>query len=284
MADGLDYSILIVANGPGVSDGVLQWLTTRPDVRIVRLKTGSHPLARRVGAELADGEFVAFLDDDDELMPGTLGRKVAFFRAHPDVEVLVTDGLRVTASTETRIFPLPEARRTDLVETMMHAGWGASSLTLRRQRVDLSALDPVLGHMEWTLATLVLARHHRFGFLDEPTYRYYETTPDSLSKSVEHHLAAPRVWRRLSKIYAGTRYEVDVRRRYGAVCHNAAWDSARLGRMGDAWRLHAASLCSPGGLAFVTFSARLLLASFRVGVGEPPLHDTSTPTKTRTAQ
>lgn len=263
MAGGCDYSITVVANGARISSSVLDWLAERPDVRVIRLRSGSAPLARRVGAEMADSEFLAFLDDDDELMPNTLAQKIEQFRQHPEIDVLVTDGLRINGSKITKIFPPPEARGTNLVETMMRAGWGAGALTLRAQNIDLSAFDAELRHMEWTLTALELASRHQFGFLDEPTYRYYETTPNSLSKSAEHNLAAPEVWRRLSKCYAGTRYEAAVRRRYGRMCHDGSWESARRGRIRDAWRLHAESLRSPGGVAFVPFSARLLLASLR---------------------
>lgn len=263
MAGELDYSIIVVANGPGVSSTVLAWLATQPDVRVIRLRSGSHPLARRVGAELADSEFLAFLDDDDELMPDTLVRKIAQFRRHPEIDVLVSDGLRVNGSTETKIFPPPEARCADLVETMMRAGWGACALTLRTQNIDLSAFDAEFRHLEWTLTAFKLARHYQFGYMDEPTYRYYEDTPDSLSKSAEHNLAAAEVWRRLSKSYAGTRYDAAVRRRYGTECHHVSLEYARRGRLRDAWRLHAESLRSPGGVAFVPFSAALLFASMR---------------------
>ena len=263
MAGRSEYSILVVANGPRVSTGVLDWLAAQPDIRVIRLRTGSHPLARRVGAEMAGSEFLAFLDDDDELIPDTLTRKIDYFRRHPEIDVLVTDGLRVNGSTATRIFPPPEARCADMVETMIGAGWGAGALTLRAGNIDLSVFDTELRHMEWTQTALELARHHQIGFLDELTYRYYENTPDSLSKRVEHQLAAPGVWRRLSQDYAGTRYDTVVRRRYGVMCHNASWESARLGRMRDAWRLHAESLRSPGGMAFVPLSAKLAFASLR---------------------
>jgi hypothetical protein len=267
-----DYSIIVVANGARVSPNVLDWLEQRPDVRVIRLRTGSYPLARRVGAEMADCEFLAFLDDDDELMPDTLAPKIAHFRQHPEVDVLVTDGLRVNGSTTTRIFPPPEARSTDPVETMMRAGWGACALTLRAQNIDLSAFDAQFRQLEWTLTTLELARRHRFGFLDEPTYRYYETTPDSLSKSIEHTLAAPEMWRRLSQGYAGTRYDQAVRRRYGRECHNVSFVYAQQGRMRDAWRLHVESLRSPGGAAFVPFSATLLLTWLRGLVAPATTH------------
>ena len=263
MAGDHDYSIIVVANGAGVSSSVLDWLATKPDVQLVRLRTGSYPLARRVGAEMAESEFLAFLDDDDELMPNTLGRKIAHFRQHPEIDVLVTDGVRVNGSTETNIFLPPEARCPDLVQTMMRVGWGACALTLRTKNIDLSAFDAGFRHLEWTLTALELARRYKFGFLDEPTYRYYEDTPNSLSKSAEHNLAAADLWRRLAKDYAGTRYDSAVRRRYGSECHHVSWECARRGRMRDAWRLHAESLRSPGGVAFVPFSAALVFASLR---------------------
>jgi len=261
MAGALDYSIIVVANGARVSSSVLDWLATQSDVRVIRLKSGSYPLARRVGAELADSEFLAFLDDDDELMPDTLARKIAHFREHPEIDVLVTDGLRVNGSTVTKIFPPPEARSADLIETMMHAGWGAGAITVRMQNIDLSAFDAEFRDLEWTSTTLQLARRHQCGYLDEPTYRYYEDTPDSLWKNSKHCFAALDVWRRLSKSYAGTPYETTARRRFGRACHNASWELARQGRMRDAWRLHAESLKYPGGLSSVSYTARLLLAT-----------------------
>lgn len=263
MAGDLPYSIMVVANGSFVSPRVLEWLAERPDVRLIQLRSGSHPLARRLGAEMAESEFVGFLDDDDELMPDTLARKLAYFGEHSDVTVLVTDGLRIKGSSVTRIFPPAEERSADLVETMMRASWGAGALTLRTRGVDLTAFDAEFRHMEWTLTALELARHHGIGYLDEPTYRYYEDTPNSLSKLAEHNLAGPEVWRRLSKTYAGTRYEQLVRRRYGTVCHNTSWECSRRGNIRDAWRLHAVSLQSPGGLAFLMFSAKLVFMSLR---------------------
>lgn len=263
MAGDTGYSIIVVANGPRVSRNVLDWLAAQHDVRVIRLKSGSHPLARRVGAEMADTEFLAFLDDDDELLPATLAPKIAYFREHPEVDVLVTDGLRVAGSARTRIFPAPQMRSDDLIETMMNAGWGAGAITLRVRSIDLSAFDPELRHLEWTLTTLQLARHHRVGFLDEPMYLYYQDTPQSLSKCAEHNLAAPEVWRRLSEIYADTRYAATVRRRYGRHCRNACMEYVRQGRVREAWELNLASLQAPGGLASIPVSARLLLVSLR---------------------
>ena len=263
MAGDLDYSILVVANGSRVNSGVLEWLATQRDIRVVRLRTGSHPLARRVGAELADTEFLGFVDDDDELIPNTLAKKIAYFREHPEVDVLVTDGLSINGSEVENIFAPFQARSPDLVETMMRVGWGAGAVTIRTARVDLAAFDTEIRHVEWTLTTLELARHYKFGFLDELTYRYYETTPNSLSKTEEHNFGEPRVWRRLCKSYAGTRYQAITRRNFVTACREVSREFARRGRLRDAWRLHLESLRPPGSLKSLAFSPRLLAASLR---------------------
>jgi len=263
MAGGMDYSIIVVANGSQVSPQVLSWLASRSDVRVIRLRSASHPLARRVGAELAEGEFLGFLDDDDELIADTLPLKVAEFRRQPDVDVLITDGFRIDGPEVTRIFPPAAERSSDLVETMMRAGWGAGTVTLRNRSVDLAAFDPAFRHLEWTLTVLDLASRYRVAYLDVPTYRYYENTPNSLSKSPEHRLAAPEVWRRLSRSYAGTRYELAVRRQHGVECHHASFEYLQRGQLSDAWRFHRAALAAPGGTSFLTYSVRLMLASMR---------------------
>lgn len=263
MAGDYDYSIIVVANGPRVSSDVLGWLEARPDTRVFRLRSGSYPLARRVGAELADSEFLAFLDDDDEVMPNTLAPKIDFFRKHPTVDVLVTDGLRINGSTVTKTFPPAEMRRPDLIETMMRAGWGASALTLRAQNIDLSVFDANFRHLEWTLTAFELAARHKMGYLDQPTYRYYEDTPDSLWKNADHIIAAPEVWRRLLISFSGTRYAAAIRRRFGVTAHNASWEYAQRGAIRKSWRLHFQSLRSPGGVSFLFFSAKLLFVSLR---------------------
>ena len=263
MAGGLEYSILVVANGPHVSARVLEWLATRRDTRVVRLRSGSYPLARRVGAELADSEFLSFLDDVDELLPDTLPKKIEYFREHPEIDVLFTDGLRINGDTVTKVFPPLESRSADLVESLMHAGWNAGALTLRTKNVDLKAFDAEFRHLEWTLTTLELARRHPVGFLDEPMYSYHEDTPNSLWKSADHSLAGPALWRRLWRSYAGTRWESVVRKRYGSMCHIAASELARRGHMRAAWRFHLQSLRSSKSLTYLPYSARLAWYSVR---------------------
>jgi glycosyltransferase involved in cell wall biosynthesis len=63
------FELIVVDDGPGRSD--LRWLSELSDQRI-RLIRNPRPMgvaaARNVGIEAATGEYVAFLDDDDEYL------------------------------------------------------------------------------------------------------------------------------------------------------------------------------------------------------------------------
>jgi hypothetical protein len=211
-----------------------------------------------MGAELADSEFLAFLDDDDEFLPDTFAAKLAYFREHPEVDVLVTDGLKVDGSIVEPIFPPAGQLPADTVDALMSLAWGACSLTLRARAIDLSVLDPQFRYFEWTLTVLLLARKHSIGFLQASTYRYYADTPDSLSKHLEFASATPGLWSRVLEAYTGTPYVAKIRRRYLLECDYVARQFAERGMFADAWSYHVRSLASPDGVRYLRFTPRLL--------------------------
>ena len=79
--------------------------STRPDTREVllecrgdsRIKVATLPsnggisVASNAALALADGEFVAFLDHDDEITPDALFAMVAYLNDHPDADFLYSD-------------------------------------------------------------------------------------------------------------------------------------------------------------------------------------------------
>lgn len=82
--DWTDLEVVVVDDAG--TDDTLAWLGAQPDdrVRAVRLaERGGFGEARNTGLELARGEFVLFLDDDDLLLPQALRRLATALAEHP---------------------------------------------------------------------------------------------------------------------------------------------------------------------------------------------------------
>ena len=75
----------------------LERLAEDSRVRVVtRSENGHISRASNSAAELATGEFLAFLDHDDVLSPDALGEVALHLAAHPDVDVLYSDDDKVS--------------------------------------------------------------------------------------------------------------------------------------------------------------------------------------------
>ena len=70
-----------------------------PRLRCVRQPNQGRSRARNHGLSLAQGEMVAFLDDDDWYLPSRLAQQVTFLQTHPDVD-LVAAGVLIARDAE----------------------------------------------------------------------------------------------------------------------------------------------------------------------------------------
>lgn len=91
LSQGEAVSEVIVVDG-GSTDATPALMERYEDrvqyVRAGRLSAGG---ARNLGISLAGGEYVAFLDADDYWLPNKIDLQLAFFRDHPEAEMVFTD-------------------------------------------------------------------------------------------------------------------------------------------------------------------------------------------------
>jgi glycosyltransferase involved in cell wall biosynthesis len=100
-----NFEVLVLIDGP--DSKTVEALNSISDGRFQKLSlptNGGPSVARNLGVQAARGEWIAFLDDDDEWLPEKLERQVAAAMDNPAVNFIATR-LEEWTATERRIRP-----------------------------------------------------------------------------------------------------------------------------------------------------------------------------------
>jgi glycosyltransferase involved in cell wall biosynthesis len=99
----------IIVVDDGSTDGTTQWLARQAGIKsIFHPQTKGISATRNAGIAAANGEWVAFLDDDDTWLPNKLGLQIESLQQNPDHrlchgdEIWVRNGKRVNAMDKHR--------------------------------------------------------------------------------------------------------------------------------------------------------------------------------------
>ena len=199
------HPIEIIAVDDASRDGTLRLLREQEasGVRIVaQPKNGGAPAARNAAIAIARGEFLAFVDADDEWYPDKLERQFELIAAHPAMtmvgcrcEVLHPDGTRVPVNPDR----VPPAGREAWRTLLHHSFFVPSTVMARADAVrKIGGFDARLRAGEDDQDICIrLALEGEVGFVDAVLVTMHEL-PDSLSRihiSREHETVLPMLLR-----------------------------------------------------------------------------------------
>lgn len=158
---------LVVVDG-GSTDGTDEVLEAVGDERL-RVRRREEPAgpsaARNVGVQIADGEYVAFVDADDRWRPRKLERQLAAME-RVDAAVALTGLEKSTGEPRTRDGADGDVH--DAVRRLDVPTYTSTLVASRTALVDAGGFDEDLGCFEdWELC-LRLSRDHAFAFVGEP--------------------------------------------------------------------------------------------------------------------
>jgi GT2 family glycosyltransferase len=89
------WELCVVDDGgsdPAVNRLLRDWAARDSRIKLSRLEQSHNiSLATNVAAKMAEGEYLLFLDHDDELSPDALAETVLFLRSRPETDVLYSD-------------------------------------------------------------------------------------------------------------------------------------------------------------------------------------------------
>lgn len=212
-----DYApleIIVVDDG---STDATAWIVEQlgdERVRLVRQANGGVAAARNRGIAEARGAFVAFLDSDDEWLPGKLAAQVALFRAGSPHLGFVYSGYESIAADGTRTRHEAAHRGwiyRDLLAGNVVTGCGSTTVFRREALALVGGFDTDLPANEDYDLVLRVARFFEADCVVQPSARYHDTAASAGTGGpvrVSRNLAANRA----SRAILFDRYGEDMRR------------------------------------------------------------------------
>jgi hypothetical protein len=254
-------TVIVVINGKRFDRSAYSLLEANPAVQVAYSLEPSYPAAQRLGRTLVRSRYFCFVDDDDELLPGSLSSRIERAEQSDRPDVVVSPGYRrIGSRDEPCSETLPDGTE-DLRLHLLRQNWFASCAPLMRSdSVDENFFDGTTRYFEWTLiAFRLIAAGHRFAFVDIPGYRINESAV-SLSKEAGSIRSSPDFLRKLLATQPPEPVRQALRRQLSSAHHACANVELVNRRLMQAWRHHAASLSAPGGMAYLFYTRHLISA------------------------
>ena len=259
--DCVNVELQVVVNGQRFDKVLFERLQADPRISVSYLPEGSYPAAVLHGRTLVTNEFFAYLDDDDEFLPGALRTRVAPLLEDASVDFVATNGYLDAGDGKGDVIAYrssPDIEREPLRE-LLRANWMQNCGNLfRSSSVTLDYFDGKTKYYEWTLLAFKLSQRLRMRFIDEPTYRKHDS-PESLYKSAGVVEGSIVVLDMLSAMNESPSLRSTLTRLRCAAFH-ATSDFYRVaGNYTKAWKFHLQSLGHPSGWRHLPYTRKLLL-------------------------
>jgi glycosyltransferase involved in cell wall biosynthesis len=152
--------------------------------------------ARNSGILAGDAELVAFLDDDDQWLPGKLRKQVAVFRSRPDAEFATTSTrVEFDGTLNDRLAGVDTITHERLLESRMFMAHSSTFLLRRCALVSDGGLvdeaAPDGQNEDWELLLRYSARHP-IAHLDEPLVAVRWGTTSLFARAWQGKIAGAR--------------------------------------------------------------------------------------------
>jgi glycosyltransferase involved in cell wall biosynthesis len=203
----------IVVSDDGSTDNtgevIEQMMVHDSRIRLIRHETNAGAqAARNAGIKAAKGEWIAFLDSDDQFLPDSLSSRFAVAK-RDNVQVVHSEALIQRPNEPLTRYYIPEWSGNIYRQILTKEGPVFPALLVKKEALErIGYLDAnIKAYQEWDTC-IRLAKHYEFGFEPHPTFVYDYRTANGISrdairagKGYEQSLA--KHWKDIL-IFAGT--------------------------------------------------------------------------------
>ncbi|WP_324667972.1 glycosyltransferase family 2 protein [Geochorda subterranea] len=229
-----NWELIVVDDGSSDNTAEVMGQFEDPRIRYIRHDNpGMGPgAARNTGLRLAQGDYVAFLDSDDEWLPEKLEAQLGVFkRASERVGVVYCGVLRVYDGTGFRRTHIPRVRGMALQDALaLEVGCTPSTTMVRRAYLSQVGLfDESLMTGEDLDMWLRLARVCYFDFTEHVLVIKHEMDKESSRSRVQRVVAdRERLWRKHGLLSLGRTL---TGRQYALLGHTLIFEGSRTGAL-----------------------------------------------------
>jgi len=179
------WELIVVDDGSrdGTPEVVARLAQEDPRIRLIRQpRNGGAQAARNAGIRNANGEWVAFLDSDDQYLPDSLERRLSLAKAE-DVSVVHSECYIIEPGGAKKVYLVPPVTGAAYSTLLSHEGPLYQGLLVRKGALEkIGYLDEsITAFQEWD-TSLRLAKYYRFAFEKTPTFVYDCRFDDTMSK------------------------------------------------------------------------------------------------------
>ncbi len=180
-----DFEILVVDDGSiDCSEEICKGFSLKH--KSVRYLRHGHnrgaQAARNTGIKAAQGEWIAFLDSDDQWLPNSLEMRVQKALALK-VHVVHSGCFIIRENGNKELMKIPPMEGKSYRALLTRPGPAYPAMLVSREALQKIGLldESISSWQEWDTA-ICLARYYRFGFVDEPTFVYDCSSNETISK------------------------------------------------------------------------------------------------------
>lgn len=186
-------NIEIIIIDEASTDGTREYLSTLqqtdPLIKVIfNSKSLGAAQSRNLGIELAKGDFIAFIDDDDEWMPEKTRKQIYFLNNNSECIAATCDFQIINKKGKLGLKIKRIPITLDKQELLCYNFLGGASMCLAKTSAlkKINGFNPSLPScQDWDL-WLKLSLVGKIGVLSEPLVRYYNQNEDRISSKLNN--------------------------------------------------------------------------------------------------
>lgn len=198
----------IIVVDDGSTDGTRGWVQARYGNRLRYhwQPNGGVARARNTGLDLAQGDYIQWLDADDRIAPEKVATHVAYLEQHPECAVVYCHTLQFDAAQPEKTWDFAgKSRYTsgDILPDMLDKGFILTNATLVRREWALRAApfdESLPSNEDWDYWLRMAHAGARFHYLPGEPLAFYRSHGESRShQHVQHALSGIRILEKLKR-------------------------------------------------------------------------------------